>query len=183
MEEAEKLVHNGEAEFIDDEVLENVLLADGILEDTRRKKKEIVIDFDPFDFSPNAVDNISEEMQEQLILRDAIGIFDIENCTVKVFVQIAVAADARFEEEGPNQIKSAIMTYINGLGVGNDVVLSALYGHIHSINGVVEVTGLKLKTEGDSEYKAESITIGEVAIAVTTANEIEVTIENETVQL
>ena len=40
MEEAEKLVHNGEAEFIDDEVLENVLLADGILEDTRRKKKE-----------------------------------------------------------------------------------------------------------------------------------------------
>lgn len=102
---------------------------------------------------------------------------------VKVFVQIAVAADARFEEKGPDQIKSAIMTYINGLGVGNDVVLSALYGHIHSINGVVEVTGLKLKTEGDSEYKAESITIGEVAIAVTTANEIEVTIENETVQL
>ena len=84
IEEAKKLVHNGEAEFIDDEVLENVLLADGILEDTRRKKKEIVIDFDPFDFSPNAVDNISEEMQEQLILRDAIGIFDTENCRVKV---------------------------------------------------------------------------------------------------
>ena len=52
---------------------------------------------------------------------------------------------------------------------------------IHSINGGVEVTGLKLKTEGDSEYKAESITISEVAIAVTTTNEIEVTIENETV--
>ena len=88
-----------------------------------------------------------------------------------------IVTDAKFEgDDGIKQVKNAITTYIDSLGVGADVVLSTLYGHIHSVVGVVEVKELKLSTDGTT-YNAANITIGEYQVADTDASKVGVTKE------
>lgn len=95
--------------------------------------------------------------------------------TVAVYVSMKIVTDAKFEgDEGVKQVKNAITTYIDSLGVGADVVLSTLYGHIHSVAGVVEVKELKLSTDGTT-YNAANITIGEYQVADTDASKVGVT--------
>ena len=97
--------------------------------------------------------------------------------TVAVYVSMKIVTDAKFEgDEGIKQVKNAITTYIDSLGVGADVVLSTLYGHIHSVVGVVEVKELKLSTDGTT-YNAANITIGEYQVADTDASKVGVTKE------
>ncbi len=97
--------------------------------------------------------------------------------TVAVYVSMKIVTDAKFEgDEGVKQVKNAITTYIDSLGVGADVVLSTLYGHIHSVVGVVEVKELKLSTNGTT-YNAANITIGEYQVADTDASKVGVTKE------
>ena len=97
--------------------------------------------------------------------------------TVAVYVSMKIVTDAKFEgDDGIKQVKNAITTYIDSLGVGADVVLSTLYGHIHSVVGVVEVKELKLSTNGTT-YNAANITIGEYQVADTDASKVGVTKE------
>ncbi len=97
--------------------------------------------------------------------------------TVAVYVSMKIVTDAKFEgDEGIKQVKNAITTYIDSLGVGADVVLSTLYGYIHSVVGVVEVKELKLSTDGTT-YNAANITIGEYQVADTDASKVGVTKE------
>ncbi len=97
--------------------------------------------------------------------------------TVTVYVSMKIVTDAKFEgDEGVKQVKNAITTYIDSLGVGADVVLSTLYGHIHSVVGVVEVKELKLSTNGTT-YNAANINIGEYQVADTDASKVGVTKE------
>lgn len=97
--------------------------------------------------------------------------------TVAVYVSMKIVTDAKFEgDDGIKQVKNAITTYIDSLGVGADVVLSTLYGHIHSVVGVVEVKELKLSTDGTT-YNAANITIGEYQVADTDASKVGVTKE------
>ena len=97
--------------------------------------------------------------------------------TVAVYVSMKIVTDAKFEgDEGVKQVKNAITTYIDSLGVGADVVLSTLYGHIHSVVGVVEVKELKLSTNGTT-YNAANINIGEYQVADTDASKVGVTKE------
>ncbi|MBD8945805.1 MAG: hypothetical protein EGR97_00555 [Clostridiales bacterium] len=97
--------------------------------------------------------------------------------TVTVYVSMKIVTDAKFEgDEGVKQVKNAITTYIDSLRVGADVVLSTLYGHIHSVVGVVEVKELKLSTNGTT-YNAANINIGEYQVADTDASKVGVTKE------
>lgn len=99
---------------------------------------------------------------------------------IAVYVKMEIVTDAKFEVNGDEQIKNAIVSYIDSLGVGADVVLSTLYGHIHSVAGVVAVTDLTLSTDG-TDYSAESITINEWQAANTDAEKVEVNKADETV--
>lgn len=64
---------------------------------------------------------------------------------VDVTVSVKIKASASYEaEKGKAQIVSNLQEHINGLGVGNSVILSSLYGKIHSVAGVEDVTEILL---------------------------------------
>lgn len=84
---------------------------------------------------------------------------------VDVRVKVSVRTVATFEgETGTAQISSNIESYVNNLGVGTSVILSALYGQIHAVTGVKEVVSLTLSTDGAS-YTESNIDIDEWEIA------------------
>lgn len=65
--------------------------------------------------------------------------------TVPIVVAISISTTADYEgETGAAEIQKNIREYINGLGFGGDVILSALYGHIYSVKGVAKVTTLTI---------------------------------------
>lgn len=68
---------------------------------------------------------------------------------IKVWVNIKIKTNALFEgAEGEREIQSNITSYIDTLGIGGKVILSALYGEIHKVTGVTEVVGLTCSTDG-----------------------------------
>lgn len=70
---------------------------------------------------------------------------------VEVYVRVAISTNSQFEgETGKVAIKDNLETYIDNVGIGNPVVLSSLYGQIHSVTGVTEVAELLLSTNGTS---------------------------------
>ena len=80
---------------------------------------------------------------------------------VNVYVRVAVDTNAEFEgAKGKENIKNNIETYIDGIAIGGSVVPSSLYGKIHSVTGVVEVTELLLSTNGTS-WNTNKITVNQ----------------------
>ena len=70
---------------------------------------------------------------------------------IKVYVKVAIKTSNIYEGfDGEAEIQNNIMTYIDGLEIGSSVVLSALYGEIHKVAGVTEVTSLLLSTDGST---------------------------------
>lgn len=81
-----------------------------------------------------------------------------------IYVSIKIKTNNLYESDGADQIKAAIVNHINELSNGEDVILSSLYGYIYGINGVTEVTELKLSTDGTT-YTTSNITIAANQIA------------------
>lgn len=96
---------------------------------------------------------------------------------VTVYLKITIKKNNNFESDGEAQIKNAIISYINNLGVGEDVILSSLYGIIHSVTGVIEVTLLQSSTNGTS-YTGDNITIEDWQVANITVNEINLVVSS-----
>ncbi len=70
---------------------------------------------------------------------------------ISVYVQMAIKTNVEFSgNAGLEEIKDNICSYIDNIGIGNSLVLSSLYGKIHSVTGVTEVTELKLSTNGEN---------------------------------
>ncbi len=90
---------------------------------------------------------------------------------VKVYAEIRT--DTSFSSTtGVSEITENLMSYISSLGVGESVVLSSLYGQIHAVDGVVEVTSLKLSKDGE-DFKAANIDIEQNEIPICSAVTIE----------
>lgn len=63
--------------------------------------------------------------------------------SVSITVDISIKTTADFgSESGIAHIKDNIVDYINSLALGDEVVLSQLYGYIYSVVGVAKVTSL-----------------------------------------
>ena len=78
---------------------------------------------------------------------------------IGVYVRIAIVTTSEFGgKTAKDEIRDNIRTYINNVGVGNPVILSALYGLIHSVNGVKEVTSVLLSTDNVT-WNANNITV------------------------
>lgn len=76
-----------------------------------------------------------------------------------VYVRLAIKTSTEFEgDTGKKQIKSNLEAYIDNVGIGNSVILSSLYGQIHSVTGVQEVTTLEMSTDGSS-WSTQNITV------------------------
>ncbi|MCD8089931.1 MAG: baseplate J/gp47 family protein [Clostridiales bacterium] len=84
---------------------------------------------------------------------------------VKVTVLYMITTNSSFNPtSGYDEIAANLQEHINSLGVGEDVILTSLYGQIHAVEGVVEVTNLKLKVSGGT-YATGNISIAENEIA------------------
>lgn len=76
-----------------------------------------------------------------------------------VYVRIAIKTSVEFEgNAGKREIKQNLETYIDNVGIGNPVIQSSLYGQIHKVTGVQEVTELLLSTDGSS-WSTQNITV------------------------
>ena len=92
---------------------------------------------------------------------------------INVYVKLKVSTDATFDDvKSVEQIQENITDYINGLGVGSNVILSALYGKIHGVQGVVDVTAIQLSTNGSS-WSTANITVSEYETALCQTVEVE----------
>lgn len=64
---------------------------------------------------------------------------------VNVAVNIKIKTNAIFEaDNGKAEIVKNIQNHINGLGVGNSVIVAQLYGKITAVTGVVDITEILL---------------------------------------
>lgn len=93
---------------------------------------------------------------------------------VTVHVKLTVTTDTRFELDGASQIKNAIVGYVDSLSGGDDVIYTSLYRYIYGVVGVVEVTSLKVSTDG-TEWTTANISIASNQVAVLSASNVEVT--------
>lgn len=84
---------------------------------------------------------------------------------VQITVRVAIKTTPAFAEDGLAMVQKHVADYINGLGIGNSLVLSTIYGHIYSVAGVAEVTTLELSTDGGGSYSAENVTVPEYGVA------------------
>ena len=54
---------------------------------------------------------------------------------VNIYIQLELTTDQNFPEDGYDQIREAIINYVDGLSIGQDVLYSRLYTPINSIPG------------------------------------------------
>lgn len=70
---------------------------------------------------------------------------------IDVYLKIAINTTTSFSDDtGKEDIRDNIRNYVNSVGVGKPVILSQLYGLIHEVNGVQEVTGISKSTDGST---------------------------------
>ncbi len=70
---------------------------------------------------------------------------------IDIAVKIKIKINNDFSDTtGIEEIYENITTYINNLGVGKNVILSSLYGKIHEVIGVTEVTCLLISKVADT---------------------------------
>lgn len=93
---------------------------------------------------------------------------------VMVSVRAQIKASTAFPEDGVAQIQSSVANYINDVGIGNDLVLSSIYGHIYSVSGVKEVSTLELSTDGGSTYRSGNVSVSDYGVVVCSGVHVEV---------
>lgn len=69
-------------------------------------------------------------------LKDYIVSFE-QAPTVGVYLNITLVTNTEFEDTGLDDIKIKLSEFINGLGIGESLIVTKLYSQIFSINGVV----------------------------------------------
>lgn len=93
---------------------------------------------------------------------------------VPITVHIVLKTNTSFPDDGEAQVYAAVASYINNLGIGNSLVLSALYGHIYGVPGVTEVTTLELSTDGGASYSTSNVAVPQYGVAICAAVNTEV---------
>jgi len=129
-----------------------------------------------FDKRPIGIQTVG---QKTVTIIDVCGNERVVNYSPAEKVQIRVKATIKttsaFASDGVAQIQAAVAKYINGLGIGKTLVLSAIYGHIYGVTGVQEVTTLELSTDGGSSYGTSNVAVPEYGIAICAGVLVEVT--------
>lgn len=78
---------------------------------------------------------------------------------IDVYLKIAIKTTTSFSDDtGKEDIRNNIRNYVNSVGVGKPVILSQLYGLIHEVNGVQEVTAITQSTNGTT-WSASNISV------------------------
>ena len=113
-----------------------------------------------FEKKPIGIKTTGNEAQEIIDSGGYSHIINFSHTTnAPVYVRVAIKTSAEFEgDTGKQEIKKNLETYIDNVGIGNSVILSSLYGQIHSVTGVREVAELLMSTDGSS-WSTANITV------------------------
>ena len=90
---------------------------------------------------------------------------------VAVYMKVSVKTDTHFELNGVEQIKTALLTYVNNLKNGEDVIFTSLYQYIFQVSGVRDVASLMLSGDG-TQYAAANISVGTDKVASLRSDDI-----------
>ena len=94
---------------------------------------------------------------------------------INVYVRISIKTNSFYESSGAQNIKDNLVSVVNNLGCGEDVIFSSLYGHIYAVTGVEEVTLLELSTDY-SQYSQSNISVSSNEIARLLEQNINITV-------
>ena len=112
-------------------------------------------------------------------IRDVSGTERVVNYSpaqkVSVSVRVKIKTTTAFPDDGAALIQTAVSEHINGLGIGNQLVLSSIYGYIYAVTGVKEVTTLELSTNGGSTYSTSNVSVPEYGVVICAGVQVEVT--------
>ena len=112
-------------------------------------------------------------------IRDVSGTERVVNFSpaqkVSVSVRAKIKTTTAFPDDGTALIQTAVSEHINGLGIGNQLVLSSIYGYIYAVAGVKEVTTLELSTNGGSTYSTSNVSVPEYGVVICAGVQVEVT--------
>lgn len=91
-----------------------------------------------------------------------------------VWIKIDTTTDANYPTDGDTQIKNKVLAYINGLGLGEDVIIYKIITQISSLSlsGLLDMV-VTLSTDGTT-YNATNIAIGAKSVATTDINKISI---------
>lgn len=90
--------------------------------------------------------------------------------TNAINIEVACETDGTFASNGVKEIEDAIKSYINSLGIGQDVVYSQLYKYIYSVTGVKDVTEMTINGV-NSNIAINDIQIAKIGTIEVTATE------------
>ena len=128
-----------------------------------------------FDKRPVGIKTVGDKA---VTITDISGTERVVNYSPSPHVQITVRAAIKtahvFPDDGVALVQESVTDYINGLGIGNSLVLSTIYGHIYSVTGVAEVTLLELSTDGGETYSTANVAVPEYGVAVCANVHVEV---------
>jgi len=150
-----------------------------------------------FEVYVHAPTNADQEIGEAIFDKKPIGVPCVGSTTVTVVdasgqnktvkfshvtevtlrIKVTVDKNTHFELEGVNQIKTALIEYVESLGGGDDVIFARLYKSIFGVNGVVDVSALSISTDGTT-YKSENVTIDQDEAATLDAANITVEVKD-----
>ena len=144
-----------------------------------------------FEVYVHASDTLDQEVAEAIFEKKPLGIKSVGDISVNVtdasgkeqsvcfsrvaetaiYVKLTIATDTHFELDGVNQIKTALIGYVNELATGEDVVYTSFYKYIYGIAGVRDVTALTISDNGSS-FVAKNLSMEEYEIARLSADNI-----------
>lgn len=150
--------------------------------------------FEVFVYAPDTLD---QEIAKAILGKKPLGIKAVGDVSVNViddsgstqvikfsrvtetvvYIKATISVDNDFELDGEEQIKSALVGYINNLATGEDVVFTSLYKHFYSVAGIRDVTSLGICTDGAS-YAAQNITMDEDDVARVSEATITIEVKN-----
>lgn len=150
-----------------------------------------------FEVYVHAPETVNQEVGEAIFSRKSLGIKAVGDTTVtvrditgqeqhisfshvaevKIGIKLTVHKDTHWELDGEAQIKTALVSYIESLGAGEDVIYAGLYKHIFSIAGVKDVTSLTVSA-GGSAYSVGNISISAAQVATLNADNIAIEVSD-----
>lgn len=144
-----------------------------------------------FEVYVDAPETADQAVGEAIFSRKPLGIKAVGDTTVTVLditsqeqsisfshvaevvlrIKLTVAKDTHFELDGVEQIKTALISYIESLGAGEDVIFTRLYKSIFGVAGVVDVSELSISKDGGG-YLTGNVSISSAQVATLKAENI-----------
>lgn len=94
---------------------------------------------------------------------------------INLKLRVSIKITNVFADDGKSKIANNLSSYVNNLGVGQEVIISSLYGYIHAVNGVEEVTSITISKDGGTTYTNNNVDISINEVAHLSVNDISIT--------